>query len=124
MTAIAFPDGVALPKVQVTRTGDEGLVIITGDGKAVLRTGLIGEIDNFKVYRSNLLAITDDATHGSNAWHVLAGVKDAMTFASQINNSESLRNPDNFGELWRLLLLYGREVIMPEALSELYCAPQ
>lgn len=97
---------------------------ITGDQKAVLRTGLIGEIDNFKVYRSNLVAYTDDVTHGSNVWHVLAGVKDAMTFASQINKSESVRNQNSFGDLWRLLLLYGREVIMPEALAELYCAPQ
>ena len=93
---------------------------ITGDGKAVLRTGLIGEIDNFKVYKSNLVATSSDT---GLKYHVIAGVKDAITFASQINKTEKLRSQDNFEDLWRLLLLYGREVIMPEALAELYCAP-
>ena len=93
---------------------------ITGDSKAVLRTGLIGEIDNFKVYRSNLVATTTDT---GLKYHVMAGVKDAITFASQINKSESVRSTTHFEDLWRLLLLYGREVIMPEALAELYCNP-
>lgn len=93
---------------------------LTGDSKAVLRTGLIGEIDNFKVYKSNLVASTSDT---GLKYHVIAGVKDAITFASQINKSESIRSQTNFEDLWRLLLLYGREVIMPEALAELYCAP-
>ena len=93
---------------------------ITGDSKAVLRTGLIGEIDNFRVYRSNLVASTDDT---GLKYHVLAGVKDAITFASQINKTESVRSTTNFEDLWRMLLLYGREVIMPEALAELYCNP-
>jgi hypothetical protein len=93
---------------------------ITGDGKAVLRTGLIGEIDSFRVYKSNNVATTSDT---GLKYHVLAGVKDAMTFASQINKSESVRSQDQFEDLWRLLLLYGREVIQPEALAELYCAP-
>jgi hypothetical protein len=93
---------------------------LTGDNTAVLRTGLIGEIDNFKVYKSNLVASTVDT---GLKYHVIAGVKDAITFASQINKTESVRSQTNFEDLWRLLLLYGREVIMPEALAELYCAP-
>jgi len=93
---------------------------ITGDNTAVLRTGLIGEVDNFKIYKSNLVATTNDT---GLKYHVIAGVKDAITFASQINKSESVRSTTNFEDLWRLLLLYGREVIMPEALAELYCAP-
>lgn len=93
---------------------------ITGDGKAVLRTGLIGEVDNFKVYKSNLVPSTSDT---GLKYHVMAGVKDATTFASQINKSESVRSQDQFEDLWRLLLLYGREVIQPEALAELYCNP-
>lgn len=93
---------------------------VTGDAKSVMRTGLIGEIDNFKVYKSNLVATTDDT---GLKYHVIAGVKDAITFASQINKTESVRSQTHFEDLWRLLLLYGREVIMPEALAELYCAP-
>ena len=93
---------------------------LTGDSKAVLRTGLIGEVDNFMIYKSNLVATTVDT---GLKYHCIAGIKDAITFASQINKTESVRSQDNFEDLWRLLLLYGREVIMPEALAELYCAP-
>lgn len=93
---------------------------ITGDGKAVLRTGLIGEIDSFRVYKSNLVPSTSDT---GLKYHVMAGVKNATTFASQINKSETVRSQDQFEDLWRLLLLYGREVIQPEALAELYCNP-
>jgi hypothetical protein len=93
---------------------------ITGDGKSVLRTGLIGEIDSFKVYKSNLVPTSSDT---GLKYHVFAGVKNATTFASQINKSETVRSQDQFEDLWRLLLLYGREVIQPEALAELYCNP-
>lgn len=93
---------------------------ITGDAKAVLRTGLIGEIDNFKVYKSNLVPTSSDT---GLKYHVMAGVKNASTFASQINKSETVRSQDQFEDLWRLLLLYGRAVIHPEAMAELYCNP-
>lgn len=100
---------------------------VTGDGTGVIRTGLIGEVNNFRVYQNNLLHTTTagfvdgvDVTDVT-AFHVLAGVTDATTFASQVQKTETVVAQDFFGELWRTLFVYGRKVIQPEALAMLYC---
>lgn len=108
------------------KKGDLKRVDITGDATGVIRTGLIGQIDRFQVYQSNSLYHVTEAGIGVGAtdvetFFVLAGVKDAVTFASQVNKTETLPNPNQFGELWRTLLLYGRKVIMPEAIALLRC---
>ena len=108
------------------KKGDLKRVDVTGDDTGVIRTGLIGMIDRFKVYQSNSVYHVTEAGIGVGGadvetFSVLAGVKDAITFASQINKTETLPDPDQFGERWRTLLLYGRKVIMPEAVSLLLC---
>jgi len=105
------------------KKGDLKRVDITGDDTGVIRTGLIGQIDRFKVYQSNqVYHVTESITADTvETFSVLAGVKDAITFASQVNKTETLPDPDQFGERWRTLLLYGRKVIMPEACALLLC---
>jgi hypothetical protein len=105
------------------KKGDLKRVDITGDDTGVIRTGLIGQIDRFKVYQSNqVYHVTENITGDTvETFSVLAGVKDAITFASQVNKTETLPDPDQFGERWRTLLLYGRKVIMPEACALLLC---
>jgi len=104
------------------KKGDLKRVDVTGDSTGVIRTGLIGQIDRFMVYQSNSVYHVTEAGIGTGGtdvetFSILAGVKDAVTFASQINKTETLPNPDQFGERWRTLLLYGRKVIMPEAVA-------
>lgn len=112
--------------VNMLKKGDLKRADVTGDDTGVIRTGLVGMIDRFKVYQSNSLYHVTEAGIGVGVtnvetFSVLAGVKDAVTFASQVDRTETLVNQDQFGERWRTLLLYGRKVIMPEAIALLLC---
>jgi hypothetical protein len=91
---------------------------LSGDGTSILRNGLIGGIDHFKIYSSNNLA---SVTDGSDlVFNVVAGHKSALTFASQLTKNETLKNPDDFGDLMRGLQVYGYKVIQPKSLIHGY----
>lgn len=107
----------------------------TGDSSSIVRTGKIGMIDRFNVYVSNMLPkrAADKAwvsgesaasggaaydTTDNNAQRMLvAGTKDAISFANQVNKSETVRNPSDFGDYVRGLSVYGHKVVKPEALT-------
>ena len=91
---------------------------LAGDGTSILRNGRIGMIDTFKIYKSRQIATTVD---GADTVHnIIAGHPSAITFASQMTKTETLRNPNDFGDLMRGLQVYGYEVIKPEALIWFY----
>jgi len=105
----------------------------TGDNSSIVRTGLIGTIDRFKVYVSNMLPrgaaakawvpssidpATGAAYTGAAARRmIVGGHKDAISFANQVNKTEQVRNPNDFGDFVRGLSVYGRKVVKPEALA-------
>ncbi len=84
---------------------------LTGDSQSTLRTGKIGNIDRFTLYVSNNLPKTADGDS-----FLMAGTKDAITFASQMTNVETIRAQSTFGNIVRGLNVYGYNVIKPEAL--------
>ena len=91
---------------------------LAGDGTSILRNGRIGMIDRFTIYRSNNLAVEADGGGGTQqVTNVVAGHKAGLTFASQMTNMESMRNPNDFGDLVRGLNLFGFEVINDTALA-------
>ncbi len=100
---------------------------LTGDGTSVMRNGRLGMIDRFTIYSSNLLptSVTDGV--GGNdadaATYVYAGHKNALTFASQVTEMETIRSERTFGNLMRGLQVYGRQVIDPTCVVQLYCRP-
>lgn len=83
---------------------------VTGDGKSTLRTGRLGDIDNFTLYRNNDLSVT------SGKYDLIAGHKSAITFAGQITESDKVKAEKHFGEYARMLFVYGFEVVQPESL--------
>lgn len=83
---------------------------LSGDGTSILRNGRLGMIDRFMIYRSNLL------NNSSGEFDVIAGHKSALTFASQMLNSETLRAESTFGTLVRGLQVFGYKVIKPQGL--------
>lgn len=87
---------------------------ISGDGTSILRNGRIGMIDRFTLYSSNNLSQALDGTN--MAYEVMAGTKDAISFASQITKTETIRAETTFGDLLRGLNVFGFEVTKPEAL--------
>lgn len=116
---------------QVLMQTDLGKAYLTGDSSSIIRTGKVGMIDRFSVYVSNMLPRgnatkawvsgqtdpTTGASYGGAAARrmIVAGTKHAMTFAGQVNKTETVRNPSDFGDLVRGLTIYGRKVVQPEA---------
>jgi hypothetical protein len=89
-----------------------------GDGTSVLRNGRLGMIDNFTVYVSNNMGKTVDGTN--TVTNILFGHKKALTFASQMTEMETLKNPNDFGDLVRGLNVFGFKVIDPNAMGHMY----
>jgi len=89
---------------------------LTGDATSVMRNGLLGTIDRFTLYSSNLLA-------GSTAGqYIIFGHKDATTFATQLTENKVQDNPNGFGMLHRGLQVFGYKVVKPEALGTLFAS--
>ena len=69
---------------------------LTGDNVSPLRNGKIGMIDRFTMYVSNSLPKTADSDT-----YVMAGTKDAISFASQMTQVETIRSESTFGNILR-----------------------
>jgi hypothetical protein len=96
-----------------------------GDSTSALRNGKIGRIDRFDIYLSTLLpkaALDQNYTGGADAGKpkrhaIVAGHKSALTLAAQVNKVETVRNPNDFGDFVRGLMVYGRRVVVDVALT-------
>jgi hypothetical protein len=106
-----------------------------GDDKSPVRNGLVGSIDRFKLYITNQLP--RNAAGSGTPWTsgdgsestvttsgpidakrvLVAGHRSAITFASQIVKTETLRNPTDFGDVVRGLQVFGFKVVKPEAMA-------
>jgi hypothetical protein len=85
---------------------------VTGDSVSVLRNGRLGVIDRFEIYVSNLLPMTGTKNY------VFALHPKALTFATQLTKTETLRAESTFGDLMRGLMVYGRKVVQDTLLTE------
>lgn len=102
----------------IIKRSDLKQAYLTGDSVTPLRNGKLGMIDRFTVYVSNnLSSVTDGA---NTAWNIMAGTRDAISFASQITNVETMRSQSTFGNIMRGLNVYGYKVTKPEALVHGY----
>ena len=88
---------------------------LTGDATSPLRNGLVGMVDRFKVFQSNMV-YTPGSGGDAGYTHVLAGHPKALSFASQFTNTETVRMESTFGDQVRGLKVYGSKVITPDAL--------
>ena len=88
---------------------------LTGDATSPLRNGMVGMVDRFKVFQSNM--VYTPSTGGDAGYtHVLAGHPKALSFASQFTNTETVRMESTFGDQVRGLKVYGSKVVTPDAL--------
>ena len=112
---------IVIPPAFATRlkTSDLRAVSVTGDAKSPLRNGALGSLDRFLVLQSNLLSHAIDGQ--VDAYNVVFGWNQALAFASTITKTEKIRSETFFGNLTRGLVVYGYQVINPEALGLLYC---
>ena len=111
-------DGYPILDSTVLKNSELRQAYLTGDNESTLRNGKIGMVDRFTLYVSNnLTGITDGS---DTTYHVLAGTRDAISFASQMSNVETIRSESTFGNIIRGLNVYGYKVTKPEALVDLY----
>src|SRR5262245_47445790 len=96
---------------------------LTGDGMSILRNGRLGMVDRFTIYVSNLLPTGTAGGLAAGEWVIFAGTQHALTFASQINNVETLRSEMTFGQLLRGLQVYGSKVLDGTALAQAIVTP-
>lgn len=93
---------------------------LSGDGTSIMRNGRLGIIDRFMLYSSNQIATTSDG--GTTVYNNLFGHPSALTFASQLIKNETLKNPNDFGDLLRGLQVFGYKTIKTEAMGHFYAA--
>lgn len=80
-------------------------------GDTTLSTGSIGKIAGLDVFVSN------NVGKNEGSYTVLAGTKDAITYASQITKIETLRAFNSFDTIVRGLYTFGALTVNPSALS-------
>lgn len=106
---------IVLPAAMITRIKTSELkdASVSGDGQSMLRNGRVGRLDRFTIYQSNNTAV-DAGVHD-----IIFGHKCATTFAAQLTKMETMKNPDDFGDLVRSLMVYGYEVLKGTALGHM-----
>lgn len=90
---------------------------LTGDAISPVRSGLVGEVNNMRVYKSNLLKTGTDGA--SKVVNCIAGTSHAITFAAQISEQQRIPNQSDIGELIRGLKVFGYRTVKEQALA--YC---
>lgn len=91
---------------------------LAGDGTSILRNGRVGMVDRFEIYQSNLLSSVVDG--GNRVFNTIACHREALTYAAQITNTETIKAESTFGHFARGLLVYGYKVKNPEAMVHAY----
>lgn len=93
-------------------------VSLSGDPTTIIRNGRLGMVDRFTLYVSNSLTSAPE-TQGKS-WYMPFGTRDAVCFASQMTNVETLRAETTFGDIVRGLNVYGWKTTKAQALGVLY----
>ena len=99
---------------------------LAGDGTSILRNGRVGMIDRFELFLSNLLPKSAVNIGSSvspvnvNGFHLLAGHKNGLTFASQMTEMEDIRLEKRFASAVRGLQVYGYKVVDSTCLVDLF----
>jgi len=90
---------------------------LSGDGESIARNGKLGIIANMTVYKSNHVKSVSDT---NTCWYCPFGHPMAISFASQLDKTETITSQDTFGKIVRGLMVYGYSVTKTEALGILY----
>lgn len=91
-------------------------VILAHDLKGELKNGFLGRVLQFDMYMSNNCTALTPVTAGYSRHVIMAGSYQAIAFADQMTESESLRSIDQFSDLIRGLHVWGAKVVKPKEL--------
>ncbi len=90
------------------------LIIDVPETNKILRKGSLGNVAGFDTLVSNNVS-----TVGANQYNVMFGTSEAITFASQIEEFEILKDPNAFGDMARGLYAYASRVVNAKSLGKL-----
>ena len=111
-TGEAMPYVVINPDVEAVLLQAPEFIHASAAGDKVLREGSVGTIAGLDIMvSSNLPTAVDGKVN------IMAGINDAITFASQIVKIETLRDKDKFGDYFRGLYVYGAKTVVPNGLA-------
>ena len=82
-----------------------------------LRNGVIGRVIGFDVMVSNNIQKKGGTGKTPATETLVAGVPDAFAFASQVLETEALRDTKQFRDIVRGLHVYGAAVVRPEGIA-------
>ena len=111
-TGEAMPYVVINPDVEAVLLQTPEFIHASDSGDKVLRNGSIGSIAGLDIMVSNNLPTAVDGKV-----NIMAGINDAITFASQVIKIETIRDTEGFNDLVRGLFVYGAKTVIPNALS-------
>jgi hypothetical protein len=85
----------------------------------ILSNAFVGKFLGFDLLVSNNVPFTEEtiADETVKVYNVFAGISDCGTLVHQITETESLRDPAQFGELVRGLSVYTAKILRPSALA-------
>ena len=97
--------------------------LITGGDQDLYRKGYIGTVAGIKLFQSNQLAMVNDGTTVAPdmVTNIIFGQKEALTFAAQLTESETMRAESQFGTKARGLHVFGFKVVQPHCMGTFYC---
>ncbi|MBF6460158.1 P22 coat protein - protein 5 domain protein [Nocardia puris] len=82
-----------------------------------LLNGTVGRIAGFDILESNNIQKVGGSGAAKDDYIVVAGISEALSFANQISNVETLRAQNRFADIIRGLNIYGGKVFHPDALA-------
>ena len=82
-----------------------------------LLNGTVGRMAGFDILESNNIAKVGGTGAAKDDYVVVAGISEALSFANQINNVETIRDPKRFADIIRGVNIYGGKVFRPEGLA-------
>jgi len=91
-------------------------IVQADDLKGELKNGFIGHILQFDMFMSNNCPALDPVTAGYKRNIITAGSYQALAFADQMTEAESLRSQGYFADLVRGLHVWGGRVVKPKEL--------
>lgn len=94
----------------------QNIYLTQGQNDGLFTNGYLGRFMGLDVYVSNNLQTGSTHTAAQPVHECMAGTRDAVTLAYQVNKVEAYRPEGSFSDAVKGMILYGAKVIQPKAL--------
>jgi len=107
---------IVIPPFVEAQLVKQNVYLTQGQNPGLFNDAYLGRYMGFDIFRSNNLATGSTHSAAHPVYEVMAGTRDAITLAYQINKVEAYRPEGSFSDAVKGLMLYGSKVIQPKAL--------